>query len=359
MNNVNLIREYREHAGLTQEHLGNKVGVSRQTIAAWEKNASELSVLQLAKLAKALGIALDLLLAFPSKEEKENQLMFRADAPEYLTASLQRLLTKKAADYALVEEWAGEIPVLPEFRPLFEYNAYQIEEVARETRNWLGVGGYSPLTNVLTLLEEKGLKVILHSLPDKVSGFSAYTEVWGGVIFINDTHPIERQFFTVLHELGHLIFHRPDYRKACGIQPKKAPREQIVNHFAAAVLLSEEILKRELYAYRDCRLPEPLLRDIKRRYYVSLRTILIRAATLNLISEKQKKEQLQVLNQKYGKEREPVVLEKPQALTRLERMIYRLLIEEKITTLRAAEILGENLLDIRENLANWMEGVPA
>lgn len=95
MNNVNLIREYREHAGLTQEHLGNKVGVSRQTIAAWEKNASELSVLQLAKLAKALGIALDLLLAFPSKEEKENQLMFRADAPEYLTASLQRLLTKK------------------------------------------------------------------------------------------------------------------------------------------------------------------------------------------------------------------------------------------------------------------------
>ncbi len=36
MLNVNSIRACREQVGLSQEELGQKIGVTRQTIAAWE-----------------------------------------------------------------------------------------------------------------------------------------------------------------------------------------------------------------------------------------------------------------------------------------------------------------------------------
>jgi DNA-binding XRE family transcriptional regulator len=40
-----MIRVCREQKGLSQEELGQKVGVTRQTIAAWEKNERAPSVI--------------------------------------------------------------------------------------------------------------------------------------------------------------------------------------------------------------------------------------------------------------------------------------------------------------------------
>ena len=203
------LRELRELSGLNQEALGEQAGVTRQTIAAWEKGEREPSMQQVVKLCRILNVPIDVMLGLA--EPAEPVLLFRADAAEMLTPGLKQALTRKACDYAEIEGLAGALPNLPVSRPMTTFDAHMVELVAREVRDWLGVED-APLGDVLSLLEAKGLKVFLQKLPNAVSGFSAYTDEIGGAIFVNAGHRTERQYFTALHELSHLIFHRKEYQ---------------------------------------------------------------------------------------------------------------------------------------------------
>ena len=54
--NVIHFERFREAAGLTQDDAGRFVGVTRQTIAAWERGDRSPSVEQLARLALAFRV---------------------------------------------------------------------------------------------------------------------------------------------------------------------------------------------------------------------------------------------------------------------------------------------------------------
>lgn len=346
---VRSIRAYREQIGMSQEELGSRLGVTRQTIAAWENGDRAPSLEQFARIARALNVPMDLLLA--EMGEETPSLLFRSDNPESLGPELRILLTRKAQDYALVEKMTGELSALPPSHNLAGYDAAIAEAMGREIRDWLGVE-QAPLGDVLSLLEERGIKVIPHPLPSTVSGLSAYTEELGGVIFVNADHPTERQYFTALHELGHLIFHRREYgRPQTG---KDREKESLVNHFAGAVLMPQVVVEKELRSYRRQWIPEPLLRDLKLRYQISMRTILIRAYQVNVISPAQKRQQYDALDNKYGRTREEPALLPPQTLRRLERLAYQALLKEEITTSRAAEIMGKSLVEVHNELQKWM-----
>lgn len=360
---VTSLQRFREQSGLTQQVLGDRIGVTRQTIAAWEKGERNLSVAQLARLAKALGVPLELLLGAAS--EPEATLLFRADDPAVLSPELRDLLSHRAEDYAAIERLAGEAPILPESRPISDFDPDLIERASSEARDWLGVDD-APLGNVDALLEAKGLKILLHPLPAGVSGFSAFTEAWGGVIVLNRDHALERQYFTALHELAHLIFHRREYD---GPRPaskrRNDPREQAANHFAAAMLLPREAMLKELRAFKRGWIPEPVLEDMKLKYSVSMRTVLLRASALRLITRQQAGQHIGVLNKRFGRDNEQPELPLPErkAQSRLEWLTYRALINDAITTSRAAEVLATPLAQVRERLARYnadpaLEGAP-
>ena len=352
--NVNLLQEIREQVGLTQQELGDRVKVTRQTIAAWEKGSRDMSVAQLAGIGKALGVPLHVLLG--SEGRKGPALLFRADDPEVLSAGLRDLLSAKSEDYAAVERFAGELPILPESRPLEDFRPELVEDIARETRDWLGVDD-APLGNVLALLEAKGLKLLDHPLPTQVSGLSAYTDAWGGIIVINSNHPLERQYFTALHELAHLIFHRREYDRP--VEPAKRrsdPREKSANYFASAALLPRPIMEKELRGLQRGWIPEPVLGDMKLKYGVSMRTVLLRAGALGMITQRQAGQQVGMLNKRFGVEEESPSLPVPesQPQSRLERLTYRALLKDAITTSRAAEVLGKPLMEVRKQLSAYL-----
>lgn len=348
------LRELRELAGMNQEALGELTGVTRQTIAAWERGDREPSMQQVVKLCRILNVPIDVMLGM--SEPSETVLLFRADAAEMLTPGLKQILTRKAFDYAGIERLTGALPNLPGSRPLTTFDARIVEQIAHEVRDWLGVED-APLGDVLSLLEGKGLKIFLHKLPNAVSGFSAYTDEIGGAIFVNAEHRTERQYFTALHELSHLIFHRKEYQTPSATIPKVGksdPREQAANYLAGAVLLPRTIVEAELYPYRNRWLPFSLLGDIKRRYSVSMRTILVRAGQLGIISTRQSYQQIAKIDKQFGKENEPYDLTPSQSLRRLNRLVYQTLIEEKITTSKAAEVLGETVYAVKEELGRWL-----
>jgi Zn-dependent peptidase ImmA (M78 family)/DNA-binding XRE family transcriptional regulator len=349
-----ILREVRELAGVGQENLGEQVGVTRQTIAAWERGDREPSMQQVIKMCRILNVPIDIMLGIT--ETSEPILLFRADAADSLSPALKQLLARKAFDYGEIERLAGALPNLPGSRPLATFDEHMVEQVAHEVRDWLGVED-APLGDVLSLLEGKGLKIFQYKLPNSVSGFSAYTEEIGGAIFVNAEHRTERQYFTALHELSHLIFHRKEYQgpaTATAKVGKSDPREQAANYLAGAVLLPRTVVEAELHPYRNRWLPFSLLGDIKRRYSVSMRTILVRAEQLGIISSRQSFQQIAKINEKCGKEDEPYDLKPPESLRRLNRLVYQALIEEKITTSKAAEVLGESVYSVKEELGKWL-----
>jgi Zn-dependent peptidase ImmA (M78 family)/transcriptional regulator with XRE-family HTH domain len=348
-----ILRELRELAGMTQEALGEKVGVTRQTIAAWESGERTPALEQLGRLARVLGVSLDLFLK--PEEGLEPVLLFRADVPSAISQDLKIILTRKVEDYAFIEQIVGAEPVLPESRKAQEQALAAIDTHAERIRDWLGVEN-GPLGDVLALLEDRGIKIIQCPLPLQISGFSAYTEELGGVIIVNTEHATERQYFTAIHELVHLIYHRTEYRKPVALPAKgKDPREKFADALAGAVLIPRSVIEEELGFYRNKWIPEPVLDYMKRRYYVSMKTVLFRAEQTGLISPKQRGQQMSKLILKYGKVDEGAPLEKPKMPSRLERLVYQALADEKITTSRAAEILGRPLIEVRTKLSEWCD----
>ena len=53
------IRKYRQARGLTQEALGEKLGMAAQTVSKWEREESMPDAAMLPKLAELLGVSLD------------------------------------------------------------------------------------------------------------------------------------------------------------------------------------------------------------------------------------------------------------------------------------------------------------
>lgn len=357
MANVNHIRLFREQLGFTQENLGELIGVTRQTIATWENGEREPTFLQLSNVARVMGVPVELLVGSSSQggvpQQTLSTLLFRADEPSALTPVIRRHLNQKVSNYVNLEKRIGESPISPAQYPLEGYDNEVIEDLSKEVRSWLGVGETVPIGDVLALLESKGLKIVQYPLSEKISGFSAYTDDWGCVIVINNNHPTERKFFTALHELAHLILHRREYRQLQERTKSSDPREKAANHLAGAVLMPKTAAHRELRAYRQRWLPEPLLIDIKRRYGVSLRTVLYRAEQIGIITKQQQGQQLGKLTKQYGPYKEPGELPQLERLTRLERLVYTALLTDKITLSFAAEMLAKKTSEVLHELESW------
>jgi transcriptional regulator with XRE-family HTH domain len=315
----NQIRAYREQLGFKQEDLGQLAGVTRQTIAAWEGGERKPSLVQLSCIAGIMGVAVDLLLGLelPGSNDPDSflsSLLFRADEPSALTPTIKQHLIQKASAYASLEKLLGEIPGSPAKFPLDVYDSDVIEDYSKEVRNWLGLGESAPVGDSLSLIESKGLKVLPYPLPLKISGFSACNEDWGCLVVVNSAH------------------------------------------LAGAILLPKNVINREMRAYRDRWIPDPLLLDIKRRYGVSVRTILIRAEKAGIISKAQCGKQIGFINKNFGKDKDPPNSEipMPQRLTRLERLTYTgLLGDDLLTISRAAEILGKKTLEVHQEFSIW------
>jgi Zn-dependent peptidase ImmA (M78 family)/transcriptional regulator with XRE-family HTH domain len=141
--------------------------------------------------------------------------------------------------------------------------------------------GSGPVTNLLGLLEEKGIRVFeLRG----IEGFDGLSGNYGAgpsglsipFITVNRDFPADRVRFTAAHELGHLL---------CGF-PERESAESLCHTFAAALLLPRNAIGRALMpARRKISLWE--LKELKESYGISLQAIIYRARSLGLVSGRQ------------------------------------------------------------------------
>jgi Zn-dependent peptidase ImmA (M78 family)/DNA-binding XRE family transcriptional regulator len=354
---TSILRGLREQLGITQEGLGKLVGVTRQTIASWESADTKPTLAESVGLAMFLNVPVEVLLG---QDSEQSGLLFRADDTTPLTAELRMLLSKKARDYHALELVLNLTPTVPLSRPLDDFDPFMVKFTAAEVRNWLGVGDCAPLSNVFAVLENEGLKIIQYPLPNDVSGFSAYTDETGALIVVNSNQPSERQYFTCMHELGHLIFHRKEYMRGSAEgrkQRKKDPKEKASDKLAGEVMLPDKVVYAELKSLKGRGwIPEPILRDLKKRYWVSMSTILYRARDLGILSESDFGKQIGWIGRNKIEYKEENKLDAPPGLNRLQRLTFEALLNDAITTNFAATLLGWSLHDINSSLNIWIQG---
>lgn len=349
----NLIR-YRKGLHISQESLAQQTGVTRQTINNYEKGKTLPDSKTLSLLARSLGVTLDDILRPIDQLPKTNNFCFRchckfSQKPQF-TSYVDNLLNT----YTALEVAVGLPPYAPETTPcnVLEGNESRIQQIAKSFRLRLGIGD-APIPNLFEAVEELGLKVLRLPIEQKdFFGLSACSNSQGAFVLIN-THniSIERQLFTLAHEIGHLIFHRDEYQNqlmTSESREEEKAREKVANYFASHLLVSQT-------AFDLARQNMTNLVELKAHFRVSYTMILKRLEELGVIDYgkfiiKIRSDYKSRYNQSLTNdiELEPKLAENDFPVNqRYQTLIWKALKAEKISESKAAQLLNITIEALR------------
>ena len=144
----NNLFEARKKAGLSQEKVAEKLGVSRQTISKWETNETIPDIYQSKKLSKLYNLSLDELIEF-NVDVKEIEEVIKNTNEE------------KEAKIDWTNAWSKKYPVLATYQNKVDISKYALE--IRKMFNSLQVEyGYNELDSMLILKD-----ILYHEWKDK------------------------------------------------------------------------------------------------------------------------------------------------------------------------------------------------
>lgn len=133
--------------------------------------------------------------------------------------------------------------------------------------------------DISSLAKKLGLNVYSASFDNNdISGYIKFENEQKN-IYINNTHSIERQRFTVAHEIAHYILHYDLLNREGGTPMFRGgnsnPAERQANRLAAAILMPEQKVK-QLYQNRKS------INDIAQLFWVSYDAMANRISSLGL-----------------------------------------------------------------------------
>lgn len=285
----------RKSARTTQEEAATVLGISRPTYIAIEKGLRRVSPEELVKLAMFLRRPVAELVRPTKPVTLEPHLRAvldhsRPDSPELIAAIIE--FERFAEDYRELERLLGTPLVsnpppeirLPSRGGLTEF----AEDTVSRERNRLQLGEQPVLGLRRVLEQEVGVRVFFGRLPSWIAGMYSYTSELGYCIFINKSHPPERQRMSMAHEYAHLLLdrYRPgiDYLER---HSRKPTNERFADAFGAAFLMPRLSVRRyfnNIVSATGDFLVADLLRMVH-YYFVSAHAAVLRLEHLGLIGK--------------------------------------------------------------------------
>ena len=140
------------------------------------------------------------------------------------------------------------------------------------------------------IARKKGLDIKPYNLGEGISG-ALVIDSGKGTIGVNPTESKVRQRFTIAHELGHYELHRQDSSLFIDKEFKvlfrdhnsstgEILKEQEANAFAAAILMPEKFLIREIKGRNFDLTEEDAIKDLAKTFNVSITAMTYRIANL-------------------------------------------------------------------------------
>lgn len=272
--NRKMIEVARLSRGLSQKELAGTIRIEQGTLSKIENE--ELSIKQ--ELLKTIAFTLkypidffyeDIKMLSPLLVHYRKRKSIDSNHVAYVEANLyiRKHLIKKMMK-------AIELP-----NKIYDLNPYEYESPENSARmlreKWFVPKG--PIKNLVELVESAGI-IVMHVEKNnpKLMGELLPDENGISVIYINKDMPVDRQRFTLAHELGHLIMHSgSDY------YPNLEKAEEQAHRFAGEFLMPEAEIKPSL----SFELTIANLGDLKSFWKCSMSSIIMRAYQIGAIDE--------------------------------------------------------------------------
>lgn len=355
------VRRHMKIRGLTIPQLSAMMGMGTAALSNLLNGKAEPKSSTLIKLADALSVPFDELLA---DAPKLSSLRFRtaktlsgrekAERDQLLHDTALWLANYMALEESVKDE-ARNLPSLQGVSPVL---------AASKLRKELGLDATSPIHDIAALMEQSGIKLRIRPFGfKKTFGLSVGQADGGPAIIVNSEVgiSIERQIFTIAHELGHLVLHKDSY--VATREEETDSEENEANAFAGHFLIPDEGLRFTWEELRGLHWIDAVLR-VKKEYRVSYKTILYRLKDIYpSLRERQLDRDFAIqYNERFGHDLkdhyEPEALSASDLVeSRFLGLIRKALESETITMSRAAEILDIGLDKMRKRAMEWQDGV--
>jgi len=332
------IRAVRLLVGSSQADLAASLGITQAQISQIESGRRTATASFLDRVANATGYPRAYFEAVPA-DLPPTTLRFRreATAPSSEVGRVEQLVAETyRVAWQLVRDSGLYVPPSLPLATGEEIAAEDIESLAMQARESLGLDVAGPVRHVTRSLERGGIVVVSLAFAETddesktVGHFGA--SCWPGapdpaVIGYFEGGAGDRQRFALAHELGHLVLHT---RRRFVSDP-----EDEANRFAGAFLVPRD--RAEEFVTADVTLRD--FAQLKATWGVSIQALIMRCSQLGLIDPARKTSLSKQLSARGWRKNEPVKvhLEAPALLLKLIEDRFG---EGMFGYRRAAEVLG-------------------
>jgi Zn-dependent peptidase ImmA (M78 family)/DNA-binding XRE family transcriptional regulator len=325
------IKLARINAGLSQEALGQKLGMTKMAISKYETGTIALNSTALIAFSKALDVQIEYF--FRDSTIRLSKPIYRAR--KTLSSKDETQILGKTSDwlerYLSVEEITGvEKPLdLPDPESCRVSSIDEIEDTVVRVREIWNLG-LNPIENLMDVLEQHGIKIGVVQGPAKFDALTMKYNDEHPLIIVNKAFPGDRRRLSLAHELGHLLLKLDE-----GIDEEAA-----AFRFAGAFLIPRQVAIAELGPKRRM-LDMRELYVLKHKYGISMGALIYRARTLNIISEAAADRHWIEMRSHGWHLEEPGNPVKQEIPTQFELLLLRALTEGRISQSRFNELKGD------------------
>lgn len=331
------LQQARRAAGLSLRELAVKAGISAMALSKYEREIMTPAAGSLEKLAHALSVKTDFFYS-PIKvaiEEPSFRMLGNVSQRDReklkfdIQENLERLIDLEHI-FGVTRSTLFKVPATVT-REISSLNEIEVRADALRLHWNLGM---APIENVACILEEQGIKVFISETPQGIDGFSCRARGnWvntreAPVIVCGRDLSGDRQRFSLLHELGHLVI-----TVAAGIDSERA-----CHRFASAFLVPREAAEKELGKKRS-RLSFYELRILKKKYGMSMQAWIYRASDLAIIGKTSAQELFAEMSRRGWRKSEPCDIDREEP-RRYKLLLFQAVMEGLITKRQAFEFLG-------------------
>lgn len=350
------IKFERERKKVSQDKLAKVLGWNHhQIVSDVEQGKREVKAWELYEIAKFLHIDLNTLLG---KEECPSQpyVLWR-EKPTQDEKLLEGQFINQCNNYVWIEKLLSNTQetstvVLEELpKKIIDFHKFSLDHaymLAENIRQLMSLGDF-PATQLTGVLEDRyGVKFIVEAGMMEPSAACSRSEN-GCFILINGQNSGCRQYFSIAHELFHLITWDQEMLKLIESDSRHHKKnERLANAFAAGLLIPKEKLQTEVSRISCNKSISPSdVIALSEQFQVSKDAMLYRMLNVNVISKKQFEEIEQRLKQ-ISNSRSLSQAVGHLLRSKYVRLVYLACEHVKISRAKAAKLLNIDLCDLSD-----------